>query len=577
MSASPSQPPVSPSASAAADDEIDLRQVAGALGRHRRLIAAVAGASLLLSGLYAFIRKPVWEGQFQIVLQNEQQPSSGAASLLQSNPGLADLIGASGGENQLETEVEILESPSVLKPVFDFVKTSKAKAGEDVETLRYSDWLQDNLTIELEKGTSVLNLAYRDTDEQLILPVIERISKAYQAYSGKDRERGIAQAIQYLDEQIGIYQTKSVASLRAAQQYAIEQDLTALRGDGASDDEIKNAINIEAIRVQAANQIRNINEQLTQLNALDDNPETLMYLGRNIPELASQGLPQTLDNIDTQLALLRAKYTDNDDSIRRLLEKRRLLIEVFKRQTYGYLYAQRTAAQARLAAAERPKGVLIKYRELLRTAARDEATLTKLEAERQVLALEQARKTDPWELISTPTLLDKPVAPRKARILALGLLAGLMAGSGAALLVDRRTGLVFSLEELQASLPCPLLKHLPALAPATWSDAADLLARGPLAAGAGPIALIPIGSVPADQLQAFSGELRRALAATELNSRELLVSTDLRQTSACATQLLLTAPGVATRTQLSQLSQKLALQGTPLAGWVLLDPKLELG
>ena len=85
------------------------------------------------------------------------------------------------------------------------------------------------------------------------------------------------------------------------------------------------------------------------------------------------------------------------------------------------------------------------------------------------------------------------------------------------------------------------------------------------------MALIPVGGVPTDQLQAFSSELRRALA-----DRELLVSTDLRQTSSCTTQLLISAPGVATRTQLSQLSQKLALQGTPLAGWVLLDPQLKL-
>ena len=88
----------------------------------------------------------------------------------------------------------------------------------------------------------------------------------------------------------------------------------------------------------------------------------------------------------------------------------------------------------------------------------------------------------------------------------------------------------------------------------------------------GPIGLIPVGNVPSDQLKRFSSELQRALG-----NRELLVSSDLRQTSRCATQLLLTAPGVATRTQLSQLKQKLALQGTPLAGWVLLDPDLELG
>ena len=80
-----------------------------------------------------------------------------------------------------------------------------------------------------------------------------------------------------------------------------------------------------------------------------------MYIGRSIPELASQGLPQQLDRMDTSLALLRAKYTDNDDSIRRLIVKRRLLLEVLTRQTHGYLYAQRSAAQARLKSAERPK------------------------------------------------------------------------------------------------------------------------------------------------------------------------------------------------------------------------------
>ena len=563
----------SPIENPSTDDEIDLRQVGGALLRHKRLIGAVAGSALVLSTLYAFTRKPVWEGQSQTVLQNTEQTSSGAASLLQSNPGLAGLIGAGGGESQLETEVKILESPSVLKPVFDFVKASKAKTGEDVSEWRYKDWAKDNLTIELAKGTSVLEIAYRDTQEDLILPVIDRISKAYQAYSGRDREQGLTQAIAYLNEQIGLYTTKSVTSLRAAQQYAIEQDLTALEGEGAADDEIKNSLNIEAIRVQAANQIRNLNEQLNQLNQLNDNPETLMYLGRNIPELASQGLPQTLDQIDTQLALLRSKFTDNDDSIRRVLVKRRLLIEVFKRQTYGYLYAKRIAAQARLTAAERPKGVLIKFRELRRAAARDEATLMRLEAERQVLALEKAREQDPWDLISQPTLLDNPVAPRKKRIMALGLLAGLVAGSGAALVVDRRTGLVFSRDELKGLLPCPLLKHLSALAPNSWHDAADLLANGPLSVSSpGPIALVPVGNVPSDQLKRFSSELQQALG-----SRELLVSNDLRHTSRCATQLLLTAPGVVTRTQLSQFKQKLALQGTPLAGWVLLDPDLELG
>ena len=206
-----------------------------------------------------------------------------------------------------------------MKPVFDFVKQQKQEQGIDTQDWRYANWLQ-NLTVELVRGTSVLELSYRDTDKDLVLPVIQKISEAYQEYSGRDRERGIQQAVQYLDQQIDIYGTRSVKSLRAAQEYGIEQNLTALQGEGASDTRIKDSLNIEVIRIQASDQIRNIDELLKQLNQLEDNPEVLMYIGRTIPELASQGFPQQLDEIDISLALLRAKYTEQDDSIRRLLE-----------------------------------------------------------------------------------------------------------------------------------------------------------------------------------------------------------------------------------------------------------------
>jgi hypothetical protein len=72
-------------------------------------------------------------------------------------------IAGVGKADQLETEVKILQSPSVLKPVFDFVRASKRSAGEDVDQMRYEQWVKGNLDIKLEKGTSVLNLSYRDT------------------------------------------------------------------------------------------------------------------------------------------------------------------------------------------------------------------------------------------------------------------------------------------------------------------------------------------------------------------------------------------------------------------------------
>ena len=560
---SPSLPQPAP-----ADDEIDLGQLAASLRRRWRLIAQVAVTTLLLSAVITLRQKPVWEGEFQIVLADPEKKQGGAAAqLLAQNPALASLIGSGGGgKDSLETEVKILKSPSVLKPVFDFVKTSKQRAGRNVDGLRYANWLKAGLEIKLEKGTSVLNLAYRDTDKPLVLPVIDRISKAYQDYSGRDRERGLVRGVAYLDQQIEVYRSRAVTSLRAAQRFAIEQDLTALKGEGKGDDEVVNSLNIEAVRVQAANEIRNINEQLKQLRSLGSDPNSVMFQGLLIPELAAQGLPQRLNAIDNQLAFLRSKFTEREDSIRTLKEERNLLIALLKTKAFGFLDAKRSDAQARLAAADRPKGVLIRYRELLRVAARDEATLNKLEDERRVLALEQARKPDPWQLISTPTLLDKPVSPSKGRNLALGLLAGLVLGSGAALVAERRSGRVFAIEELQAALPGPMLARLDPAVPESWAATLALLASGPLA-GSSTVALIPVAGQGEPELaEALQQALQQATPGAQV-----LCTSDLVAAGTCQAQLLVARPGAITRQQLDALGQQLQLQGRPSLGWLLLQ------
>ena len=113
-----------------------------ALGRQKSLIAGIAGVSVILSGVYAFTSKPVWEGQFQIVLEQQDTGIGNRLSqLAATNPMLANLAGlGGGGGSQLETEVKVLESPSVLKPTYDFVKYNKTKYGKNVSNWSFRDW-----------------------------------------------------------------------------------------------------------------------------------------------------------------------------------------------------------------------------------------------------------------------------------------------------------------------------------------------------------------------------------------------------------------------------------------------------
>ena len=165
------------------------------------------------------------------------------------------------------------------------------------------------------------------------------------------------------------------------------------------------------------------------------------------------------------------------------------------------------------------------------------------------------------ELISTPTLQDALISPRPARNLALGLLAGLGFGSFAALIADRRIGLIFSIKELQQELPGPLLAELQSPADATL----QLVARGPLA-DASTVGLITLGIKPeAPLLLALQEHLQQLMPQAAV-----LPCVDAVAASTCSHCLLVTQLGAASRTELKRLRQQLQLHPQPLAGWLLL-------
>lgn len=557
-----------------ADDEIDLSQLVATLRRRWPLIAKVAGGTLLLSAVITLLQKPVWEGEFQIVLASGDGVSGGKlAQLAAANPMLAGLagLGGGGGKDSLETEVKVLESPSVLKPIFDYVKTNKQRSGDDIDHLRYVDWLKNNLEISLEKGTSVLNITYRDSDKSLILPVMQRISTTYQDYSGRDRRRNIANAVTYLQGRIGDLGPKAEASMRQAQAFALANGLGLQDGLPAASLEMASGAgaggSVESNRMAAQAQVIALRQQLENARSAG---EAVLF---QAPQLeANKELYTRYQDIEAKLAEKRSRLKENDPSIRALVREKATLAATLNRETIALLQGQLATAEAKLQSASRPKEVVLQHRQLVRQALREEKTLAELENQLQLAALEQAKQAEPWELISTPTLLDRPVSPRKSRNLALGLLAGLVIGSGAALVAERRSGRVFAIDELKEALPGNLLASLDPNAPTRWQSILALLAAGPLA-GANSVALIPVVETAFPESIHVESQLAQALQQVLQQTNpgaKVLSTTDLVAAASCQAQLLVVRPGEITRHDLQALRQQLELQARPAAGWLLL-------
>ena len=187
-------------------------------------------------------------------------------------------------------------------------------------------------------------------------------------------------------------------------------------------------INIENVRVKAANDLKKIELQLKKISELDDYKD-LQYIGSTIPALVEAGLPQALQVIESQLVELRSKYTDEDMSIKRLKEKRKLTIDALRDRSINYLKAKKLEIESTMEAAMRPKGTLLKYKELIRVADRDEQTLVNLEDQLRINDLEISKQKEPWQLITKPTLLKYPVSPRKSNIALISLFIGLISGT----------------------------------------------------------------------------------------------------------------------------------------------------
>ena len=452
--------------------------------------------------------------------------------------------------NQLGTQVKVLESPLVLKPTYEFVKTNKTQKGENVKNWSFLEWRNNSLKVELQKGTSVLNIAYRDTDPDLVLPVIHRISNDYQLYSGRHRSESIRNALAFAKEQVDQFRKQAANSSRALDAFSIRY------GISSSGESIPSTIN-DAMEMLGSNIDSNLLASSARQGRARGANTRVNRLGLN---RQGDALSQ-LAAVNQELIRRKQQFTSRDPGVRALIRERDSLRRYIEMTAGGSL----ALPGKQPASKEQAQELMLKFKELKRTANRDMSTLNSLEGSLLSLQLEQARQTDPWELISTPTLIDKPVGPRKLRIVAFGLLSGLVLGCGAALINERRIGLVHSEEELKHSFTCNLLERLELKQTNTWTTACELLARGPLSE-AQTIALVPVGQPDSNALNVLTKALQIALG-----DRSLLVSSDFVQTRGCDIQVLLAQPGCCSRRQLGQVQQSLALQGTPVAGWLLLD------
>jgi len=444
------------------DNIINLNIIYKFIKRNFKTLSYFSLIGMLFVGSSFIKYKKTWRGQFKIVIEKVTGSSPNSSSSRSGGGAQFIFNQLTKGSNDLNTEQEILKSPFILLNVYDFINDFdplyKSKG------IEYKDWVE-NIKVEFVEGTSVLIITYTDKRKQNIIPVLQEISKRYQEYSGSKRVRDLTLSLDYFEKQIDKYKEKAILSNQELNDFALKHDLIYQKGPSAGiNQENMNLVgfnpilDIETKRTEVSNKLRNIDKLIERIKSDEENPVSIIYLSEIINNQISQNSEmrskrKLIENINLQLVNNRQIYNENDKSIQDLKRQRKIYTESLYKQTLGILEAQRKSSKANLKSLERPPGVISKFKELLRSASKDEILLSKLEDQFRVVSLEKAKIKDPWQLITNPTLDRNPVPSYKLRKIILGLLAGFLTGSFILILREKKERKIFTSFDIESILP----------------------------------------------------------------------------------------------------------------------------
>ncbi len=449
----------------AADQEggLHLGRFVSAIKRHSLIVIGVTTVTASAAVLKAITDTPIYRAGFELLTPQTTLETQIISTIneeaLSNQP---DVFGVGLDE----TKLKILKSPRLMEPILDEVQKRYANVG-------YGELVQ-GISIRPGGTGSTLFVEYVSENPDEVQYILDVVADAYLQYSLEDRQNAIFRGLDFVDEQLPVARERVEA---------LEQELEDLRQNANLIDPLTEGeqLSQQAARFKAEQldlrvqieQAQNIYVNLQQeLNAEDDFASTSVLQESN----RYQALLDQLLEIDSQLAEQLSLYLEDSPEIEVIEERRQNIQPLLEREAIrvqqqfaSYIEELSDRDQAlsntietlnqqikNLSTTAREYGSIQRELEIAST------NLNEFLTKREALRIDAAQRQTPWEILSPPSQPRASSASAK-RNLALGVILGLLLGSGVALLIDRLRGKIYTVDELKetAGGSIPLLGVVP--------------------------------------------------------------------------------------------------------------------
>ena len=500
------------------NEDLNLIKIFNSLKREKKLIFLITTISTLLSVIYANSIKPIFKGSFEIVVKDQMNNRSNFSSKLQG------LLKGDLNNNSGNTQELILKSPSVLMPVFEYIKKEYEITGKDTENMDYKSWIKNELKINFKDDSSVLSTTYFNNDKKLIIKVLNKISKRYKDFSKASLEKDLINGIKFLTAQQKIYKEESLKALKELKKFSIENGLGDIDGFFT----------------------------LSKNNSIPDNNlnNKMQRQGRTKAGMRFANQFALLEEYE----LLNTKYSSNLKENSKILKELRKRIEDLKLEL------------------KRPNEILLKYRELSKDSLSKETLLNEIEKELNMLKLSQAKQIEAWELISNPTLDKEKVFPIKTKIVGQAILVSLLISCLIALVNEKRRGIIYDLDDFKQAINCKFLNtlYINNLNLSTQKFCKILDELTPKINNLVGLSIITSNNAADDS---FVENLVKKIKLRKFKNINLFENKSFDN---CENIILFIKPGSLSRKYIDLTNEYISLNTNKIKGWIFLDDKFDL-
>lgn len=427
------------------------------LRRRAALIAGVTAASTAAAWAISWNQPLTYEGGFQLLVEPVSVQNQQDRSPLSAPAGGADKDGLS-----YETQIAVLQSPKLLQPIIEQIKQ------------RYPDIVNENLgtnlTISRPENTKLIQVTYQHSDPDRVKFVLDKLAEGYLKYSQQERQSNLSFGIQFVDRQIRETRQRVDALQRQLQAFRQQNNFIApdtLNGQVANQ--------VQAITQQKFENDKEMAQMRRQLGSLQDSDGVRAALAA---DSAYQGTLNKIRELEAKIATESTRFQGDSDEMQALQDQRNSLLPVLRQEAQRIIGNQLAKVSTDISLLETRRQVLNRadaywngevqrlpvlariYTDLERERTVATDSLTRLLGTRENLQIEAAQTEYPWQLIAPPARPDEPIDSPQRNIV-LGAIAGLLLGTGIALLSDRADRRIRRISDIKKISKLPILGTIP--------------------------------------------------------------------------------------------------------------------